>query len=133
MFNEYFNPPTIVVSPVLVADVQRAINFADSPVSTPIDQDAPSASIPSTQKQGHSLNISQCFEESPKIPTFCDDPLYESLHEDSTSQGSSSNVRQTHTPFESLGRWTKDHPIANMIDDPSRVVNTRKQLQTDAM
>ncbi|GKE61676.1 retrovirus-related pol polyprotein from transposon TNT 1-94, partial [Tanacetum coccineum] len=62
-----------------------------------------------------------------------DDPLHESLHEDSTSQGSSSNVRQTHTPFEHLGRWTKDHPIANVIGDPSRSVSTRKQLETDAM
>ncbi|GKA55126.1 hypothetical protein Tco_0754075, partial [Tanacetum coccineum] len=57
----------------------------------------------------------------------------ESLHEDSTSQGSSSNVRPTHTPFESLGRWTKDHPIANVIGDPSRSVSTRNQLQTNAM
>ncbi|GJS03269.1 hypothetical protein Tco_0319777 [Tanacetum coccineum] len=38
----------------------------DSPVSTPIDQDALSASIPSTQEQEHSPNISQGFEESPK-------------------------------------------------------------------
>ncbi|GKD13263.1 retrovirus-related pol polyprotein from transposon TNT 1-94 [Tanacetum coccineum] len=95
--------------------------------------DAPSTSIPSTQEQEHSPNISQGFEESPKTPTFCDDPLHESLHEDSTSQGSSSNVRQTHTPFEHLGKWTKDHPIANVIGDPSRSVSTRKQLQTDAM
>ncbi|GJU30160.1 retrovirus-related pol polyprotein from transposon TNT 1-94 [Tanacetum coccineum] len=28
---------------------------------------------------------------------------------------------------------TKDHPIANVIEDPSRSVSTRKQLQTDAM
>ncbi|GKD63614.1 retrovirus-related pol polyprotein from transposon TNT 1-94, partial [Tanacetum coccineum] len=52
---------------------------------------------------------------------------------DSTSQGSSSNVRPTHTPFEHLGRWTKDHPIANVIGDPSRSISTRKQLETDAM
>ncbi|GJS75013.1 retrovirus-related pol polyprotein from transposon TNT 1-94 [Tanacetum coccineum] len=51
----------------------------------------------------------------------------------STSQGSSSNVRQLHTPLEHLGRWTKDHPIANVIGDPSRSVSTRKQLETDAM
>nr|GEV81988.1 putative ribonuclease H-like domain-containing protein [Tanacetum cinerariifolium] len=51
----------------------------------------------------------------------------------STSQGSSLNVRQTYTPFEHLGRWTKDHPIANMNGDPSHFVSTRKQLQTDAM
>ncbi|GKB22972.1 retrovirus-related pol polyprotein from transposon TNT 1-94 [Tanacetum coccineum] len=133
MFDEYFNPPIIVVSPVLVAAAPRAIDLADSPVSTSIDQDAPSTSIPSTQDQEHSLIISQGFEESPKTPHFHDDPLHESLHEDSTSQGSSSNVRPIHTPFESLGRWTKDHPIANVIGDPSRFVSTRKQLQTDAM
>ncbi|GJT45024.1 hypothetical protein Tco_0953739 [Tanacetum coccineum] len=46
---------------------------------------------------------------------------------------SSSNVIQIHTPFEHLGRWTKDHPIANVIGDPSRSVSTRKQLETDAM
>ncbi|GJS92142.1 retrovirus-related pol polyprotein from transposon TNT 1-94 [Tanacetum coccineum] len=98
-----------------------------------IDQDAPSTSIPLTQDQEHSPIMSQGFEESPKTPHFHDDPLHESLHEDSTSQGSSSNMRPTHTPFESLGRWTKDHPIENVIRDPSRSVSTRKQLQTDAM
>ncbi|GKA25810.1 retrovirus-related pol polyprotein from transposon TNT 1-94 [Tanacetum coccineum] len=67
------------------------------------------------------------------MPHFHDDPLHESLHEDSTSQGSSSIVRLIHTPFESLGRWTKDHPIANVIRDPSRYISTRKQLKTDAM
>ncbi|GJV76148.1 retrovirus-related pol polyprotein from transposon TNT 1-94 [Tanacetum coccineum] len=107
MFDEYFNPPTIVVSPVQEVTAPRVEVLADSPVSS--------------------------FEDSPKTPTFHDDPLNESLHEDSTSQGSSSNVRQLHTLFKHLGRWTKDHPIANMIDDPSHSVSTRKQLKTDAM
>ncbi|GJX72305.1 retrovirus-related pol polyprotein from transposon TNT 1-94 [Tanacetum coccineum] len=133
MFDEYFTPPSIWVSPVQEAVAPRAIVLADSPVSTSIDQDAPSTSIPSTQEQEHSPNISQGFDESPKTLIFHDDPLHESLHEDSTSQGSSSNMRQTHTLFEHLGRWTKDHPIANLIGNPSRPVSTRKQLQTDAM
>ncbi|GJY88972.1 retrovirus-related pol polyprotein from transposon TNT 1-94 [Tanacetum coccineum] len=77
--------------------------------------------------------MSQGFEESPKTPHFHDDPLHESLHEDSTSHGSSSNMRPSHIPFEHLGRWTKDHPIANGIGDPSRSISTRKQLETDAM
>ncbi|GKF00401.1 hypothetical protein Tco_0023751, partial [Tanacetum coccineum] len=68
-----------------------------------------------------------------KTPTFHDDPLNESPNEDSTSQRSSSNIRQIHTPFEHLGRWTKDHPIVNVIGDPSSSVSTRKQLETDAM
>nr|GFB45748.1 hypothetical protein [Tanacetum cinerariifolium] len=132
MFYEYFNPPTIVVSPVQEAAAPRAEVLADSLVSISISQDAPSTSIPSSQAQEHSLIISHSFEESPKIPTFHDDPLNESL-QDLTSQGSSSNVIQIHTPFEHLGRWTKDHPKANVISDPSRSISTRKQLETDAM
>ncbi|GJR00774.1 retrovirus-related pol polyprotein from transposon TNT 1-94 [Tanacetum coccineum] len=102
MFDEYFNPPTIVVSPVPVAAAPRAVDIADSSVSTSIDQDAPSTSIPSTQEQEHSLIISLGVEESPKTPHFHDDPLHESLHEESTSQGLSSNVRPSHTPFDVL-------------------------------
>ncbi|GJY25319.1 retrovirus-related pol polyprotein from transposon TNT 1-94 [Tanacetum coccineum] len=59
MFDEYFNPPTIAVSPVPVATAPRAVDLAGSLVSTSIDQDAPSTSIPSTQDQEHSLIISQ--------------------------------------------------------------------------
>ncbi|GKF49957.1 retrovirus-related pol polyprotein from transposon TNT 1-94, partial [Tanacetum coccineum] len=66
----------------------RAEVFADSPVSNSIDQDAPSISIPSSQEHEQSPIISQ----------------------DSTSQGSSTNVRHLHTPFEHLRRWTKNHP-----------------------
>nr|GFA07983.1 ribonuclease H-like domain-containing protein [Tanacetum cinerariifolium] len=113
--------PTIAVSPVPVAAAPRAVDLADSPMSTSINQDASSTSIPSTQDQERSLIISQGFKESPKTLHFHDDPL----HEDSTSQGSSSNVRQTHTSFEHFGRWTKDHPIANVINYPSDSISTR--------
>nr|GEX28551.1 putative reverse transcriptase domain-containing protein [Tanacetum cinerariifolium] len=104
MFDEYFNPPIINVSPVPIAAAPRAAD----------------------------LEIHLCFEESPKTPHIHDDPLHESLHE-VTSQGSSSNVRPIHTLFESLSRWTKDHPIENVIRDPSLFVSTRKQLQTGAI
>ncbi|GJZ98763.1 retrovirus-related pol polyprotein from transposon TNT 1-94 [Tanacetum coccineum] len=49
MFDEYFNPPTIVVSLVPVTAAPRAIDLANSLVSTLIDQYALSTSIPSTQ------------------------------------------------------------------------------------
>nr|GEV40475.1 putative reverse transcriptase domain-containing protein [Tanacetum cinerariifolium] len=39
----------------------------------------------------------------------------------STSQGLSSNVRPSHTPFKHLGRWTMDHPIAKV---PVRRIRT---------
>nr|GEV95264.1 retrovirus-related Pol polyprotein from transposon TNT 1-94 [Tanacetum cinerariifolium] len=90
MFDEYFNRPIIVVSPVQEAVALRAKVLVDSAVSIFITHDAPSIR-------------------------------------------SSSNMIQIHTLFEHLGRWTKDHPIANVISDPSRFVSTRKQLETDAM
>ncbi|GJV83030.1 integrase, catalytic region, zinc finger, CCHC-type containing protein [Tanacetum coccineum] len=126
-------PATSSTGLVSEAAAPRAEVLADSPVSTSIDQDAPSTSILSSQEQEQSPIISQAFEESPKTLTFHDDPLNESPNEDSTSQGSSSNIRQIYTLFEHLGRWTKDHPIANVIEDPSRSVSKRKQLETDAM
>ncbi|GKF58589.1 retrovirus-related pol polyprotein from transposon TNT 1-94, partial [Tanacetum coccineum] len=58
MFDEYFNPPIIVVSPVQEAAAPRAEVLADSPVSTSIDHDALSISIPSSQEQEHSPIIS---------------------------------------------------------------------------
>ncbi|GJW98755.1 retrovirus-related pol polyprotein from transposon TNT 1-94 [Tanacetum coccineum] len=72
-------------------------------------------------------------KESLKTPYFHDDPLYETLHEDPTSQGSSSNVRPSHTQLDLLDKWTKNHPLENVIRDPSRTVSTRKQLKIDAM
>ncbi|GKD27928.1 hypothetical protein Tco_1234142 [Tanacetum coccineum] len=114
MFDEYFNPPPIAVSQVQEAVAPRAKALAESLMSTSIDQDALSTKLP-------------------KTPIFHDDPLNESPNEDSTSHGSSSNVRQIHTVFEHLSRWTKDHTIANVIGDPSRSVSTRKQLKIDVM
>ncbi|GJZ00268.1 hypothetical protein Tco_0517697 [Tanacetum coccineum] len=133
MFYEYFTLSSYDVSPVQEATASRAVILADSLVSTSIDQDATSSSTPSTQQQEQYPKISQGFEESPKTPIFRNDLLNESPHKDFTSHGSSSNVRQTHTPIEHLSKWTKNHPIANVIKDPSRSVSTRKQLQTDAM
>nr|GFB27495.1 integrase, catalytic region, zinc finger, CCHC-type, peptidase aspartic, catalytic [Tanacetum cinerariifolium] len=103
MLDVYFNPPTISIPLVQDADAPRAELLSNSLVSISISQDAPTTSIPLSQEQEHSLIISQYFEESPKTPTFHDDPLNESP-QDSTSQESSSNVIQIHTMFEHLGR-----------------------------
>nr|GEU62208.1 retrovirus-related Pol polyprotein from transposon TNT 1-94 [Tanacetum cinerariifolium]GEV47955.1 retrovirus-related Pol polyprotein from transposon TNT 1-94 [Tanacetum cinerariifolium] len=134
MFDEYLNAPTIVVVPVPVAAAPRAVDIADSAVSTSIDQDAPSTSILSTQEKEHSLFISQGVEESPKTPHFHDDPFMNLFVK----------TQLPHTVFELISRYTKDNPIANVIGDkdnlianvigdPSRFVSMRKQLKTNAM
>ncbi|GKC32944.1 retrovirus-related pol polyprotein from transposon TNT 1-94 [Tanacetum coccineum] len=91
MFDEYFNPPSSIVSPVQVAATPRAIDIAGSPSSTTIDLDAPSTSSSSTNQQQQSSIISQGVEE-PTPNAHFDDPCHEPLHDVSTSQESSSNV-----------------------------------------
>ncbi|GJZ08866.1 retrovirus-related pol polyprotein from transposon TNT 1-94 [Tanacetum coccineum] len=87
-------PNIIPQQPSPVAAAPKAVDIADSLVSTSINQDASSSSIPSTQEQEHSPIISQGVEESPKTPLFHDDPLHEFLHEDSTFHGLSSNFTE---------------------------------------
>ncbi|GKD63333.1 retrovirus-related pol polyprotein from transposon TNT 1-94, partial [Tanacetum coccineum] len=93
MFDEYFNPPPSVVSPVRIAIAPRPTDPTGSPLSTSIDQAVPSPS----------------------------------------SQESSSTVQLSNPPLERISKWTKIHPLENVIDNPSRPVSTWKQLQTDAM
>ncbi|GKB74439.1 retrovirus-related pol polyprotein from transposon TNT 1-94 [Tanacetum coccineum] len=62
-----------------------------------------------------------------------DDPCHEPLHDVSTSQESSSNTQSSHSPLELIFKWTKDHPLINVIGNPSGLVFTRKQLKTDAI
>ncbi|GJZ61438.1 retrovirus-related pol polyprotein from transposon TNT 1-94 [Tanacetum coccineum] len=115
LFDEYFNPPTIVVSPVPIAAAPRAVDLV---IFLHHIKVYPST----TKKQEHSLIIYQDVEESPKTPLFHDDPLHECLHEDSTSQGSSSIVRPSHITFKLISRWTKDHPIANVIANKNMMI-----------
>ncbi|GJY46902.1 retrovirus-related pol polyprotein from transposon TNT 1-94 [Tanacetum coccineum] len=43
------------------------------------------------------------------------------------------NVHSLNQPPEHISKWTKDHSIDNVINDPSRPVSTRHQLQTAAL
>ncbi|GJT30315.1 retrovirus-related pol polyprotein from transposon TNT 1-94 [Tanacetum coccineum] len=125
-----FNPPTRNDWDRLCQPI--AVKIAGSPSSTTIDLDAPSSGTSSTNQQQQSLIISQGVKE-PIPNAHFDDPCHEPLHDVSTSQESSSNAQSSHSPLELIGRWTKDHPLANVIGDLSRPVFTRKQLETDAM
>ncbi|GJV43317.1 hypothetical protein Tco_1427853 [Tanacetum coccineum] len=128
MFDEFFNPPPSVVSLVPAVFARRPADPTGSPVSTSIEQDAPSARTSLTQEQEQSPVISKSVEEMIQSAQFKSTPL-----QDTPSEESYSNVQSSHTLLELLGKWTKNHPLANVIGDPSRSVSTRKQLKTDAM
>ncbi|GJV23209.1 hypothetical protein Tco_1375904 [Tanacetum coccineum] len=85
--------------------------------STTIVQDVPSVSTSPTTHEIQSLVIHQ-------------DPS----SEESSSQGViPSNLHQLNQSFDNLSKWSKDHPLENVIGNPSRPVLTRSQLQTHAI
>nr|GEU80126.1 retrovirus-related Pol polyprotein from transposon TNT 1-94 [Tanacetum cinerariifolium] len=121
---DHLAPEVIALIAEVVAPEPTA--STGSPSSTIVDQDAPSPSNSQTTPKTQTLVISNYVEEDSH------DLNVAYMHNNSFF-GSSPNMRQMHTPFELVGRWTKDHPIKNAIGDPSCSVSTRKQLQTDAM
>ncbi|GKC78563.1 putative ribonuclease H-like domain-containing protein [Tanacetum coccineum] len=63
MFDEYFNPPPSVVSPVLATAAPRPADPTSTPSSTIIDQDAPSPSTSQTHQETQSPVIPSGVEE----------------------------------------------------------------------
>ncbi|GJS32591.1 retrovirus-related pol polyprotein from transposon TNT 1-94 [Tanacetum coccineum] len=107
--SNYSLPPSVVSrAPPAAAVAPNHNDTTGTPSSTSVDQDAPSASTSQTTKDNKALILHQ-------------DVIIES------------DVHTNHQPFEHLSKWTKNHPLDNVIGNPSRPVSTRKQLQTDAM
>nr|GFC57012.1 integrase, catalytic region, zinc finger, CCHC-type, peptidase aspartic, catalytic [Tanacetum cinerariifolium] len=66
----------------------------------------------------------------PFVNVFAPEP-----HSEASSSG---DISCTESPYVSqtlhhLNKWSKDHPLDNVIGNPSRPVSTRKQLATDAL
>ncbi|GJZ52033.1 hypothetical protein Tco_0606548 [Tanacetum coccineum] len=162
MFDEYLEPPRIdrPVSPAPAVLVP--VNSAGTPSSTTIDQDAPSPShSPSSSAfQSPSLHKgiaadSTLMEDNPFAPVdnhpfinvFAPEPSSEASSSGDLSSAESPYVLRIvvqQNPFinvfapvsqtlHHLGKWSKDHPLDNIIGNPSRPVSTRKQLATDAL
>ncbi|GKE12261.1 retrovirus-related pol polyprotein from transposon TNT 1-94 [Tanacetum coccineum] len=58
-------------------------------------------------------------------------PVFE-VAESSLTYQDPSNMHEFHQKHRSSDMWTKNHPIEQVIGDPSKHVMTRKRLQTDA-
>ncbi|GJR96712.1 retrovirus-related pol polyprotein from transposon TNT 1-94 [Tanacetum coccineum] len=79
MFDEYFNPPPSVASPVLVVVALEPADSTDKPSLTSINQDAPSPSTSQTPQELQSLVIPSGVEEhfhDTKIAHLDNDPFF---------------------------------------------------------
>nr|GFD00298.1 integrase, catalytic region, zinc finger, CCHC-type, peptidase aspartic, catalytic [Tanacetum cinerariifolium] len=142
MFDEYLEPPRIErpVSPAQA--VQPLVNSVGTPLSTTIDQDAHSLSIsPSSSAlqsyQGIAAestfmgnNLVAPVDNNPFINVSAPEPS-----SDASSSGDVSSIESTYgsQTHHLLSKWKKDHPLDNVIGNPSCPISTRKQLATDAL
>ncbi|GJX08822.1 retrovirus-related pol polyprotein from transposon TNT 1-94 [Tanacetum coccineum] len=69
-------------------------------------------------------------EEQLQPAQFDNDPFLNILTLGPSSQKSSSNVQPANPPFEHISKWTKIHPLENVIDNPSRPVSTHQDNPT---
>ncbi|GJW17153.1 retrovirus-related pol polyprotein from transposon TNT 1-94 [Tanacetum coccineum] len=65
------------------------------------------------------------FHNAPPTPEF-------DVAESSSTYQDPLNMHQFHQQHRSIDRWTKNHPLEQVIGDPSKPIMTRKRLQTNA-
>ncbi|GJX80860.1 retrotransposon protein, putative, ty1-copia subclass [Tanacetum coccineum] len=72
MFNEYFTPPSIIVSLIQEAMAPRVVVLSESPVSTSIDKDAPSTNYSAQGfRQEEGIDFEESFAPVARIEAIC--------------------------------------------------------------
>nr|GEV62172.1 hypothetical protein [Tanacetum cinerariifolium] len=113
-----------------------------TPSANIIDQDTSSTSTSQTTLETPSPVIPLGVEEADhdiEVAHMDDNPYVDFLILEASSEESSTrvvipnNVYSINQPSKHINKWTKDHPINNVIGDPSRPVSTRHQLQDEAL
>ncbi|GKA04713.1 retrovirus-related pol polyprotein from transposon TNT 1-94 [Tanacetum coccineum] len=141
MFDEYLEPTRIErpVSPALAVSV--LVTSAGTPSSTTIDQDAPSLSHSPSSSALQSPSLHQgvadestLMENNPFAPVDNDPFINVFALEPSFKASSSGDLSSSKSPYvtqtlHQLRKWSKDHPLNNIIGNPSRLIHEFDRLQ----
>nr|GEZ57380.1 retrovirus-related Pol polyprotein from transposon TNT 1-94 [Tanacetum cinerariifolium] len=140
MFDELLNGSSKVVSK------SSAVCSADAPNqrqqdTTPLNihtTPAPTCQVPSlapTVTSYENINQAKTYAENDQVADdefiniFCT-PIQDQ-GETSSRHVDSSNMHTFYQRYPSEHRWTKDHPLEQVIGNPSQSVRTRRQLESD--
>ncbi|GJT05859.1 retrovirus-related pol polyprotein from transposon TNT 1-94 [Tanacetum coccineum] len=132
---EVITPINEVVAPVLAVST-------GSPSSTTVDQDAPSPSNSQTTPKTQPPVIPNDVEEDNhdiEVAHMGNDPYFgipiPEIPSDQSSLSDSIHtiVHPDHQISEHNSKWTKDHPLENIIGELDRPVSTRLQLHEQAL
>ncbi|GJS82190.1 retrovirus-related pol polyprotein from transposon TNT 1-94 [Tanacetum coccineum] len=149
MFDELLTPPPSVdyLASEVVALIHEVVALVPavstgSPSSTNVDQDAPSPSHSQTTPETQPPVIPNDVEEDNhdiEIAHMGNDPYFGiPILEIPSDQSSSSDSIHTimhpdHQISKHNSKWTKDHPLENIIGELARPVSTRLQLHEQAL
>ncbi|GKE98983.1 integrase, catalytic region, zinc finger, CCHC-type containing protein, partial [Tanacetum coccineum] len=149
LFDELLNPPSSVDNPApeVIAPIAEVIApepaaLTSSPSSTTVDQDAPSPSNSQTTPETQSPIIPNNIKEDNHdldVAHMNNDPFFGIPIPKNNSEASSSSdviptvVHTVTSKSEHVTKWTKDHPLENIIGELERPVFTRLQLLEQAL
>ncbi|GJS50466.1 retrovirus-related pol polyprotein from transposon TNT 1-94 [Tanacetum coccineum] len=114
MFNEFLEPTRVERSVSPTPAVSVSVTSAGVAAESTLMENNPFAHV----------------DNDPFINVFALEPSFEASSSGDLSSAESPYVTQT---LQHLGKWSKDHPLDNIIGNPSWPVSTRKQLATDAL
>nr|GEV60087.1 hypothetical protein [Tanacetum cinerariifolium] len=149
LFDELFTPPPTVdpPAPKVIAPIAEVVALepaesTSSPSSTTVDQDIPSPRKSQTTPKTKPPVMSNDVEEDNhdiKVAHMGNDPFFGMLILEVSSDQSSSTdsintiVHPDHQISQHNSKWTKDHPLENIIGQLARLVSTRPQLHEQAL
>nr|GFA14610.1 hypothetical protein [Tanacetum cinerariifolium] len=141
MFDELLNGTSKVVSKsfdVSVFDAPNQCHHHTTPLNihtTP----APTCQVQSlapTVTSSENINHAETYAENDQVVDDEFINIFSTLVQDqgkiSSRHVDSSNMHTFYQRFPSEHRWTKDHPLEQVIENPSQSVRTRRQLESDA-
>nr|GFB02226.1 hypothetical protein [Tanacetum cinerariifolium] len=141
MFDELLNGSSKVVSKSSAVSTTDAPNQRQQP-TTPLNTHTTPVptcqNLPITTSVISSENINQA-EPHAENDQVVDDEFINIFSTSVQDQGEtssrhvdSSNMHTFYQRYPSEQRWTKDHPLEQVIGNPSQSVRTRRQLESDA-
>nr|GEX51646.1 integrase, catalytic region, zinc finger, CCHC-type, peptidase aspartic, catalytic [Tanacetum cinerariifolium] len=130
-------PAPTVIAPIVEVIALVPAESTSSPFSTTVDQDAPSPSKSQTTLKTQPPVIPNDVEEDNhdiEVAHMGNDPLFEVASDQSLSRDTTHTIMHPdHQNSQHNSKWTKDHPLENIIGQLARPVSTRLQLHEQAL
>nr|GEV53060.1 hypothetical protein [Tanacetum cinerariifolium] len=142
MFDELVNGSSHVISKSFAVTTADALNQRQQQQTTPLNNhitpestcydptQAPTVASTENMNQAEIVEEYAQVENDEFINIFCT-PVQD-RGETSSRHVDSSNMHTFYQRYPSEHRWTKDHPLEQVIGNPSQSVRTRRQLESDA-